>query len=111
RRLIADTDALMTAAWSQMMIGYAPDQLICQPKADLYLMLATDAPFIDDGGRVYADPVERAKFDRIAREVLNVARANVVEISGSWDERFEAACVAADELSRRLRFDTQGEED
>ena len=111
RRLIADTDALMTAAWSQMMIGYAPDELICHRKADLYLMLATDAPFIDDGGRVYGQPEQRAKFDRIAREVLGVARANVVEIRGSWDERFEAACAAIDELSRRLRFDTQGEGD
>jgi len=96
--LIADTDALMTAAWSQMMIGYAPDELICHRKADLYLMLGTDAPFIDDGTRVYGDPEIRARFDRVAREVLSVARANLVEISGSWDERFDKACAAIDEL-------------
>ena len=111
RRLIADTDSLMTAAWSQMMIGYAPDQLICHRKADLYLMLGTDAPFIDDGGRVYGDPEQRARFDRIAREVLSVARVKVVEIQGSWDERFDAACAAIDEMSRRLRFDTPREGD
>ena len=96
--LIADTDALMTAAWSQMMIGYAPDELICHRKADLYLMLGTDAPFIDDGTRVYGDPDVRARFDRVAREVLTVARANTVEISGSWDERFEKSCDAIDAL-------------
>ena len=98
--LIADTDALMTAAWSQMMIGYAPDQLICHRQADLYLVLGTDAPFIDDGTRVYRDPADRARFDRVAREVLTVARANVAEIHGNWDERFEASCTAIDELCR-----------
>jgi HTH-type transcriptional repressor of NAD biosynthesis genes len=98
KRLIADTDALMTAAWSQMMIGYAPDQLICHRKADLYLMLGTDAPFIDDGTRVYGEPEQRERFDRIAREVLAVTHAPVVEINGSWDERFVAACKAIDAL-------------
>ena len=29
------------------MIGYLPDQLICHRKADLYLVLGTDAPFIE----------------------------------------------------------------
>ena len=101
RLLIADTDALMTAAWSQMMIGFSPDELICQRRADLYLMLGTDAPFIDDGTRVYGEPEVRARFDRVAREVLAVARANTVEIHGSWDERFEQSCAAIDELCRR----------
>jgi HTH-type transcriptional repressor of NAD biosynthesis genes len=98
RLLIADTDALMTAAWSQMMIGYAPDQLICHRKADLYLVLGTDAPFIDDGTRVYGDSGTRARFDRVAREALRVAQANLVEVWGSWDERFAAACAAIDQL-------------
>ena len=99
--LISDTDALMTAAWSQMMIGYAPDQLICHRQADLYLVLGTDAPFIDDGTRVYKTPEDRARFDRVAREVLTVARANVVEIQGSWDQRFDRASSAIDELWQR----------
>jgi NadR type nicotinamide-nucleotide adenylyltransferase len=98
--LIADTDSLMTAAWSQMMIGYAPDELICHRKADLYLMLGTDAPFIDDGTRVYGEPDKREKFDRVARDVLAVARANRVEIKGIWDDRFEASCAAIDALCR-----------
>jgi len=98
RLLIADTDALMTAAWAQMMIGYAPDQLICHRKAELYLVLGTDAPFINDGTRVYGEPSIRARFDRVAREVLRVARANVVEIWGDWDQRFNASCAAIDHL-------------
>jgi len=98
RLLIADTDALMTAAWSQMMIGYLPDQLICHRKADLYLVLGTDAPFVDDGTRVYGEPETRARFDRVARDALRIAQTEVVEITGSWDERFAAACAAVDAL-------------
>jgi NadR type nicotinamide-nucleotide adenylyltransferase len=104
-RLIADTDALMTAAWSQMMIGYASDELLVQRKADLYLVLGTDAPFIDDGTRIYGEPEARAKFDRIAREVLRLARVRTVDLSGSWDERFEAACAAIDALGDRNTVD------
>ena len=103
RRLIADTDALMTAAWSQMMIGYASDELLVQKKADLYLVLGTDAPFVDDGTRIYGEPEVRAKFDRVAREVLRVGRVPQVEIAGSWDERFDAACAAIDALSSQRR--------
>ncbi|MCL6682317.1 AAA family ATPase [Sphingomonas alba] len=98
RLLIADTDALMTAAWSQMMIGYMPDQLICHRKADLYLVLGTDAPFIDDGTRIYGEPETRARFDRVARDVLRIAQSNIVEISGNWDERFHASCAAIEGL-------------
>lgn len=100
KRLITDTDALMTAAWSHMMIGHASDALLRERKADLYLMLATDAPFIDDGTRVYADPAERARFDGIARAMLSATRVPTVEISGSWDERFAAACAAIDAMKQ-----------
>ena len=98
RLLIADTDALMTAAWSQMMIGYTPDQLISQRKADLYLLLGSDAPFVDDGTRVYKTAAQREKFERIARATLVLSRTKFVEVRGSWDERFAAAVSAIDGL-------------
>jgi HTH-type transcriptional regulator, transcriptional repressor of NAD biosynthesis genes len=101
RLLIADTDALMTAAWSQMMIGYTPDQLISQRKADLYLMLGTDVPFVDDGTRVYKAPEEREKFERIAKATLVLSRTNFIEIKGSWDQRFNAAVKAIDALVKQ----------
>jgi len=101
RLLVTDTDALMTAAWSQMMIGYMPDQLICHRKADLYLMLAPDAPFVDDGTRVYKTKEQRDRFHRIARDSLTLSRTNFIEISGSWDQRFESAVAAIDALIRQ----------
>jgi NadR type nicotinamide-nucleotide adenylyltransferase len=101
RLLIADTDALMTAAWSQMMIGYMPDQLICHRKADLYLMLGNDAPFVDDGTRVYKTKEQRDRFHRIARDALVLSRTHFIEISGSWGERLDAALEAIDALVSR----------
>lgn len=104
RLLFTDTDALMTAAWSQMMIGYTPDQLICHRKADLYLMLGSDAPFVDDGTRIYKTPEERDRFHRIARDALALSRTNFIEISGSWDQRFDKAVAAIDALIGRNGF-------
>jgi HTH-type transcriptional repressor of NAD biosynthesis genes len=98
RLLVADTDALMTAAWSQMMIGYTPDQLICHRKADLYLMLGTDVPFVDDGTRVYKTAGQRDRFQRIARDTLALSRTNFVEVTGNWDERFETSVAAIDAI-------------
>lgn len=103
RLLIADTDALMTAAWSQMMIGYVPDQLVCHRQADLYLMLAPDIPFVDDGTRVFGEPEQRARFDRIARDVLKLTRAPVVEISGQGEARLAAAVAAVERLVAEQR--------
>ena len=107
RLLITDTDALMTAAWSQMMIGYMPDQLLCHRKADLYLMLAPDAPFVDDGTRVYKTPEQRERFHRIAHDALALSQANYVEINGSWDERFADAVAAIDVLIGNKGFEQQ----
>ena len=104
RILIADTDALMTAAWSQMMIGYTPDQLICQRKADLYLLLDTDVPFVDDGTRVYKSAEEREKFNRVARTTLDLSRTNHVISRGDWDARFDAALAAIDDLVAKTGF-------
>jgi NadR type nicotinamide-nucleotide adenylyltransferase len=103
RLLIADTDALMTAAWSQMMIGFVPDHLVCHRKADLYLMLGADVPFVDDGTRVYGAPDQRERFDRIARDVLRLTRVEAVDIAGPHEGRLAQAVAAIDQLIARRR--------
>jgi HTH-type transcriptional repressor of NAD biosynthesis genes len=90
RRLITDTDALMTAAWCQMMIGDQPDELLRFPKADLYLLLEPDVPWSNDGTRLYGG-AERARFHEIAATVLQAARVQVECVHGDWDQRFERA--------------------
>ena len=94
RRLIADTDALTTAAWSIMILGHVPDDLVMAPLADLYLLTDIDVPWKDDGTRYFPDDERRRAFMQACRDVLDRAGAHWVEISGSWDERF-ARSVAA----------------
>jgi NadR type nicotinamide-nucleotide adenylyltransferase len=92
--LIADTDALMTAAWCEMLLGTRPAELMAAPKADLYLLLEPDLPWVDDGTRFFADPAERRKFATIVAQVLEDAGVPFVRIAGQGDERLAAARAA-----------------
>jgi NadR type nicotinamide-nucleotide adenylyltransferase len=98
RRLIADTDALTTAAWAIMILGHVPDALVMAPLADLYLLTDIDVPWKDDGTRYFPDEERRRAFMRACRDVLTRAGARWVEISGSWEERFAKAVAAIEEL-------------
>lgn len=98
RRVFADTDALMTAAWAKMMLGDVPPALLRHPKADLYLHCAADVPWVDDGTRIYGDRDSRDRFDRLCRGVLAEADVRWTELSGDWDARFAAAVEAIEAL-------------
>lgn len=92
--LLLDTDALMTAAWCEMLLGERPAELMEARKADLYLLLEPDLPWVDDGTRFFSDPAERHRFARIAEQVLIDAEVPFVRISGSGNSRYEAALRA-----------------
>lgn len=94
--MIADTDALMTAAWCEMLLGERPHELMAAPKADLYLLLEPDLPWIDDGTRFFADAADRHRFARIVEQVLVDAGVPFVRIAGQGDKRLAAALGAID---------------
>ena len=96
RAVISDTDALMTAAWAQMMLGEVPPALLAHRKADLYLHCLPDVPFVEDGLRLFGDPADRARFDAIVRDTYARAGVAPVMIAGDWDERYDAAVAAID---------------
>ncbi|NUO50948.1 MAG: AAA family ATPase [Polyangiaceae bacterium] len=99
RRLISDTDALTTAAWSGMMLGHVPDGTMDGfRKADLYLLTDIDIPWTDDGTRYYPDEADRARFMGICEQVLEEADANWVRIRGSREARLEQAIAAVANL-------------
>ncbi len=92
--LIADTDALMTAAWTEMLLGTRPTELMAQPKADLYLLFEPDLPWVDDGTRFFSDPADRHRFAMIVEQVLLDAGVPFARVSGQGEARLEAARAA-----------------
>ena len=98
RTVISDTDALMTAAWAEMMLGRPLPELLTYRKADLYLHCSPDVPFVADGLRVFGKSADRERFDGICRSVLDRAGVNVVDVRGSWAEREAVAAAALEEL-------------
>ena len=96
--LIEDTDALMTAAWTEMLLGVRPAEMMSQPKADLYLLMEPDIPWIDDGTRFFATQSERRKFAEIVERVLVDAKAPYVRVSGTWAERERTGRSAFEKL-------------
>lgn len=98
RRLIVDTDALTTAAWSIMLLGEVPDTIPLRPDADHYLLFDVDVPWADDGTRYFPDDAERRRFMAACEEALERAGASWTLISGNWEERFEKAVAAVEAL-------------
>lgn len=92
--LVEDTDPLLTAIWARMLTGAALPALEEGTRlADLYLLLGTDAPWVDDGTRYFGDG-RRERFMALCRAVLAARGARVVEIGGGWAARESAARAA-----------------
>ena len=97
-RLIVDTDALMTAAWAEMLFGEVPDALFAERRGDLYLLLEADVAWRDDGTRMFGNDERRARFMAASEAMLARAGAPVVRIAGGWDERYARAVEAIEAL-------------
>ncbi|HTU09762.1 MAG TPA: AAA family ATPase [Allosphingosinicella sp.] len=99
KRLIVDTDALTTAAWSLMILGRVPEGLFDNfAKADLYLLTDIDIPWEQDGGRYYPDPVDRQRFMDACVRVMEEAGVPWVKLSGPNERRLETAVAAVEAL-------------
>jgi nicotinamide riboside kinase len=96
--LILDTDPLMTAAWAQMLFGEVPDALLGFDKAELYLLFAPDVPWVADGTRFFGTPEARARFARVAEDMLVRAEVPYRKIGGDWAARERQARAAIDDL-------------
>jgi HTH-type transcriptional regulator, transcriptional repressor of NAD biosynthesis genes len=94
RRLIVDTDALTTAAWSIMLLGEVPDTIPLRSDADHYLLFDIDVPWADDGTRYFPAAADRRRFMTACEAVLERAGASWTLISGEWEERFDKAVAA-----------------
>ena len=98
--LILDTDAVMTAVWSDVLLGHRPPDLdkIDDP-ADLYLLCDIDVPFVADGVRYFPDQATRAKMFAQTRLELERRHLPFVTITGS---RFVRLKTAVDAITARF---------
>lgn len=92
RLLFTDTDPLATVLWTQFLFderNESIEELAIQNKADLYLLLDVDVPWVADPVRYL--PEQRKAFYDACVEILNQHQCNWQPISGSWDARFQRA--------------------
>jgi HTH-type transcriptional repressor of NAD biosynthesis genes len=95
RRLILDTDPLMTAAWSGMLFGDVdPSFAQWNNTADLYLLLDIDLPWTDDGTRMFGGKVERRRFSDLCTQMLVGRGVRWAKIDGCGVNRMENALGA-----------------
>ena len=98
RRLVLDTDPLMTMAWADMMLGRRDAWFgRWQATADLYLLLDIDLPWHDDGTRIFGDPAERERFHALCIAALEERGVRWALVRGEGEARFRSALAAIEQ--------------
>ncbi|MDP2205586.1 MAG: AMP-binding protein [Alphaproteobacteria bacterium] len=98
--LICDTDLLTTTIWSRWLFDGCPawiDALARGGHYDLYLLMDIDTPWVDDIHRYLPD--NRADFLAVCEKTLHDETLPYQKLSGTWDQKFLAACAAIDRLN------------
>jgi HTH-type transcriptional repressor of NAD biosynthesis genes len=100
--LIIDTDIHITMSYAQLVFGLelsvAPE-VYALNRADLYLYLSPDVPFVQDGTRLSAS--DRLQLDASHRATLQRYNVPVVEISGRWAARLQQAIQQIEALMQK----------
>lgn len=97
RILIEDTDPVMTAVWSDMLIGERdPWFSSFSDHADLYLLCDVDIPWVNDGTRYFENDADRRRFFETCENELKARGVPYVIIRGDREERMERAIAAID---------------
>lgn len=97
--VIIDTDVHITASYGIYAFG---ETLAIDPavyaanKADLYLYLNNDVPYVQDGTRL--SEAERDLLDQSHRQVLKQYDIAYEEITGDWEARFQQAVALITQL-------------
>lgn len=99
--LFIDTDQYVMKVWGEFVFGkphqWTLDQ-ITKRKYDLYLLCNIDLPWAYDVLREYPDPGPREELYKIYRNIMLNQSVPWVEISGNYDERFQKAINAVNDL-------------
>lgn len=99
--LVYDTDLLSTVTYCHHYTGQCLAHIEAAARArraDLYLLLDIDVPWVADGVRDRGD--RRDEVHALFVETLTRLGAPCVVIHGTWAQRFAAACAHVDRLLR-----------
>lgn len=102
RLLFCDTDLMTTTIWSDWLFGECPDWVREEADRrtyDLYLLADVDVPWVNDIHRYL--PEDRQSFLARCEQELDKRNINYVKIKGSWEQRFESACIAVNALLKK----------
>jgi NadR type nicotinamide-nucleotide adenylyltransferase len=99
--LFIDTDQYVMKVWCKFVFGkchpWILDQ-ITKRNYDLYLLCDIDLPWVEDILREYPDLAPRQQLYKIYKNILTNQSVPWVEISGNYDERFQKAIHAVNDL-------------
>lgn len=97
--LLLDTDVHITQSYARFTgheLLELPAEVYVLNRADVYLYLLPDVPFVQDGTRLPAP--DRTRLDKAHRQTLAHFGIEVQEIGGSWAERFARAVRLIEQL-------------
>lgn len=100
--VIIDTDIYITQSYSEFVFGKplcVENHIYAANNAHLYLYLSNDVEFIQDGTRL--SETDRNLLDISHRNVLKHHKIDIVEVSGSWKQRFEKAVALINQLIKK----------
>ncbi|RYZ18916.1 MAG: ATPase [Chitinophagaceae bacterium] len=94
-----DTDMYVMKVWYEVVFGYCPPWILKQCAAqhtDLYLLCATDLPWVADGLREYPDLEARRRLFQMYKDILVNDGRPWALVSGTEEERLQSAIAAID---------------
>lgn len=101
--VIIDTDLHITNSYSLFTFGQELDLSISEymkVKANLYLYLKSDVPYVQDGTRL--DEGQRNLLDESHRNILRRYKVSILELSGSWEQRNFVAIQAVKKMLKTI---------
>jgi HTH-type transcriptional repressor of NAD biosynthesis genes len=98
--VFSDTEAIVTACWSQVLLGYVPEiaeSFIAQQEYDLYLVQTASEFWVNDSSqRVQPDYESRKAFEAACTSRLEQQGFPYVCLRGTWEEREGQAIEAVE---------------
>jgi len=99
--LFVDTDMYVMKVWCQFVFGKCHQWILDQlekRKYDLYLLCNIDLPWVKDELREYPDLERRQQLYTIYKEMMMHQPVPWIDISGTYEERWQKALAAIDRL-------------